>query len=197
MARDTLNRDLQSFSRVLNEYLAYNKREQGPLLENRANRIRWGLYRKFRDLAQSPESLEAYLQDRIRSGRGIWRGKTRGGKTRTIEQEIRARKRSVRYLSLSWLMSKWRASRTGQNATIGQRSRTGRRIGEIVLRTAQGSRNPQVELTSFLEGVVIQNREKGIVEEVLRDEVANMRTYISRKQKEQFRRLARRWAIGS
>ena len=68
-------------------------------------------------------------------------------------------------------------------------SRTKRRIGQAIIRTAKGQSRPMVLLESFLEGVSVQNQQRGIVEQALRGEVADMREYVRRKQVEKFHRL--------
>lgn len=192
-----MSRDVANFKRVLNSYLAYNKRDQGALLENRASRIRWALRKVFADIAPDPSVLDSELRARMNSGKGIRRGLLPSGKRRSYKQEIASRKRGIKYLSVSWLMQSWKASRTGQNAEHSQTSRTGREIGEAVLKTAKGVRSPRVVLTSLLMGAVIQNKRRGLVSKVMAKETANMTTYIARKQKEEFRKLARRMSVGA
>lgn len=57
---DTSN--LKAFNKALREYTKYNRQELGPLVENRANRMRWGLYRIFRDIAPTREKIESDLE---------------------------------------------------------------------------------------------------------------------------------------
>ena len=52
MADGVSSDSLQQFDRALEEYLRYNRRETGPLIENRAKKIQWELYRSFKAIAQ-------------------------------------------------------------------------------------------------------------------------------------------------
>src|SRR5690606_18094362 len=86
--------------------------------------------------------------------------------------------------SVSFLHRAWRANRDGQNASFDTKSRSNRKIGEAIIRTAKGQSRPQVELVSYLEGVMVQNRQRGLVEKALRMQVADMGVYVRKKQQE-------------
>jgi len=173
-------RNLNAFNKALAEYKHYNQRELGPLIENRANRMRWELYRIFRDIAPDKAALSSELDAR---GGNIKRRIVKGRRL-TLEQEKRKRLGSVKYLSIGFLLREWRATKTGQNIRKDQRNRQNRRIGEVIDRTARGIRRPYVEITNLLEGAAKQNAQRGLVNRALANQTADMKRYIVRKQKQ-------------
>lgn len=172
---------LHDFNRALKEYLQYNKREAGPLIENRAKKVQWELYRQFKAIAATPEKIEAEAKARDYA---IYRRPGQDGKAVSLKEELTLRKKSIRYLSVSFLHRAWRANRDGQNASFDTKSRSNRKIGEAIIRTAKGQSRPQVELISYLEGVLVQNRQRSLVEKALRLQVSDMGVYIRKKQQE-------------
>lgn len=186
-------RDLKAFNEALAAYSRYNKRELGPLIENRARRMRFELYRQFKAIAPSKERIE---QEAAGRGYAIRRRKNRSGKRLSVKQEITARKRSIGWLSASWILRGWRSRRDGQNAFFKAYSRSRKQIGEAIVRTAKGQRRPKVRLSSFLKGALIQNRERGLVRKAMRAQTADMRQYIARKQREQFLEVVRKGLPG-
>ena len=181
-------RNLKAFNNALKEYAKYNKRDLGQLTENRANRVRWELYKVFRDIAPSREKLDAELD----ALGGRVKRRTVRGKRLTLDQERRKRRSSIKYLSIGFMLRDWRAAREGQNVKRDQRNRMNRKIGEVVDRTARGVLRPSVELINYLEGAVKQNVERGLVNKALARQTADMKTYILRKQKQaQARTIAR------
>jgi hypothetical protein len=182
-------KDVQAFHRVLREYARHNQRDLGPLIESRAKRLRFELYRQFKAIAPSKERIE---KGAAAQGYRIRRRQSRSGKTMSLKQEIAARKRSIGWLSASWIFREWKAKRDGQSGFYRAMSRARKAIGEAIVRTAKGQRHPSVRLTSFLSGVMIQNQRRTLVSKAMRAQVADMRTYIARKQKEQFMNLVRR-----
>ena len=181
-------RELRAFNKALAQYLRWNKREQGPLIEARAARLRFAIYRGFRAIAPTAEKIE---QEAAALGFKITRGLNRDGSRRTVGQELAARRKSIRFLSVSWLFRAWKRSREGQNTQAAAVSRAKERIGQAIVRTAKGQSHPSVFLESFLEGVQVQNTQRGIVEDALRGEVADMKAYVRRKQLEKLRALTR------
>jgi len=182
-------KDVQAFHRVLREYARHNQRDLGPLIESRAKRLRFELYRQFKAIAPSKERIENEAAAR---GYAIRRRKGKGGKTLSTKQELAARKRSIGWLSASWIFREWKSRREGQIGFFRALSRAKRAIGSAIVRTAKGQRNPSVRLTSYLSGVMIQNQRRALVSRAMQAQVADMRTYIARKQKEQFMQLLRR-----
>jgi hypothetical protein len=189
MSEVVSTKELKRFNKVLADYLTYNKREQGPLIENRANRLRWNIYRSFKAIAPTPQQLE---DEAVSRGYQIKRGLTPKGKRRTFTQELAARKRSLRFLSVSWLYRGWKNTRDGQQTSLRSVSRSKKNIGQVVLNTSKGKSNPSVRLESFLKGVRVQNQQRGIVERNLKDEMNDMRKYIRRKQLERWRKLVQK-----
>ncbi len=189
MNKGPVKSNLDSFNKAFAKYLTYNKRDQGALIENRANRIRWAVYRRYRDIAPSKERIESEARSR---GYRIRRGKTRSGKRRTVQQEIAARSRASKFLSTSFLYP-WKVSRVGQSGSFLSKSRRGQRrnIGSVRLDTAKGRRNPSVRISSFLAGAIKQDRQRGIVAGVLNDERKDMLAYVARKQREEFKNIMR------
>jgi hypothetical protein len=177
------SRDLKAFNKALAAYSRFNRRELGPLIENRVRRLRFELYRQFKAIAPSKERIE---QEAAGRGNAIRRRKNRSGKRMTLKQAIAARKRSIGWLSASWILRSWRSRRDGQNAFFKAYSRSRRQIGEAIVRTAKGQRRPRVRLSSFLKGAHIQNQERGLVQKAMRAQTADMRRYIARKQRERF-----------
>lgn len=180
-----MSEDLQKFQEALRAYARYNRRELGPLIENRARRLQWELYRRFRDIAPTREKID---QEAAALGFRIRRATGSDGKPLTVKRELARRRRSIRWLSVSFLQRQWRANREGQSAAFAAVSRRKREIGRSILRTAKGESRPRVHILSFLEGAAVQNRQRGIVERALRAETNDMRTYIARKQREQAQR---------
>jgi len=180
------SRQLRHFDKALQEYLRWNKRETGPLIENRAKKIQWELYRQFKAIAPSRDKIE---QEAASRGYAIRRRMGPDGKRLSVKKELALRKRSIGYLSVSWLFRAWRANREGQSRSFSARSRRNREIGEALVRTAKGKRRPYVRLTSFLEGVLKQNRQRNLVDKALRAQAADMNTYVRRKQREAMKRM--------
>lgn len=58
------SQSLRDFNQALREYLQYNKREAGPLIENRAKKVQWELYRQFKAIAATPDKIEAEAKAR-------------------------------------------------------------------------------------------------------------------------------------
>ncbi|MDP0498678.1 MAG: hypothetical protein Q7P63_01135 [Verrucomicrobiota bacterium JB022] len=207
------------FQLVLTEYIAWNKRDIGPLLDARATRIRWEIYKRFRDLAPTKDELETDLKAR---GYRVKRRRRRGAGTKKrfvkirnkkireqfqkrrpsptrleLEEEIALRQASIKFLSVGFLFREWKRAKDGQSGDFkatgkkfqGGRSRT---IGKADVNTSAGLADPRVIITSYLEGVVKQNQQRGIVDQVLAGEVADMQVYIRRKQEQAFRQTMRR-----
>lgn len=185
-------KDVRAFHRVLREYARHNQRDLGPLIESRAKRLRFELYRQFKAIAPSKERIENEAAAR---GYRIRRRKGASGKTMSLKQELAARKRSIGWLSASWIFREWKTKRDGQSGFFRALSRAKQAIGSAIVRSAKGQRNPSVRLTSFLSGVMIQNQRRTLVSKAMRAQVADMRTYIARKQKEQFMNLVRKSTV--
>ena len=185
MADGVSSKSLRNFDRALKEYLRYNKRETGPLIENRAKRVQWELYRQFKAIAPTRDKIE---QEAASRGYAIRRRMGPDGKRLSVKKELALRKRSIRYLSVSYLFRAWRANRDGQNTQFSAKSRRNKQIGEALIRTAKGKRRPFVRLTSFLEGVVAQNRKRNLVDKALQAQTADMKTYVRRKQQQAMKR---------
>ncbi len=179
-----MRQGLTEFNRALQKYLEYNKRDLGPLIENRGRRIQWALYRQFRDIAPTPGKI---MQDAKARGYRIKRRKGKSGKRLTVKQELAVRRRSVKWLSVSFLIRNWKAKREGQSAAFHAVSRKKWKVGQAILRTAKGKSNPSVRIESYLEGAAIQNTQRGIVNKVIGQETADMETYVARKQQEAFK----------
>ena len=171
-----MRQGLTEFNRALQKYLQNNKRDLGPLIENRARRIQWALYRQFRDIAPTPGKI---MQDAKARGYRIKRRKGKGGKRLSLKQELAARRRSVKWLSVSFLIRNWKAKREGQSAAYHAVSRKKWTIGKAILRTAKGNTSPSVRIESYLEGAAIQNAQRGIVNRVISQETADMETYVA------------------
>jgi len=52
------SRELDAFQRSLSAYLRWNQRETGPLIENRANRLRWTIYKAFKAIAPTRDQID-------------------------------------------------------------------------------------------------------------------------------------------
>lgn len=180
-----MSADLQKFQEALRSYLRYNRRELGPLIENRARRLQWELYRRFRNIAPTREKID---QDAAALGFRIRRAMGDDGKRLSVKRELARRRRSIGWLSVSFLQRQWRARREGQSSAFAAVSRRKREIGRAIIRTAKGESHPRVRILSFLEGAAVQSRQRGIVDRALRAETNDMRTYVARKQREQAQR---------
>ena len=185
MEEGASNHALRDFNKALQKYLRYNKRDTGPLIENRGKKIQWELYRQFKAIAPTREKIDQYAEA---VGFAIKRRIGPDGKRLSVKQELALRKRSIRYLSVSYLFRAWRTNREGQNSRYPAKSRRNQFIGEALIRTAKGQRNPIVRLTSFLKGVLVQNRKRNLVDKALNAQTADMQKYIQRKQREAIKR---------
>lgn len=164
---------------ALNEYLRWNKRAQGPLLESRAMRLRYALFKGFSDIAPTAERIEAEAEAQLSSGKGLRRAK---GTTPTLE--IRRRKRSRKFLAASFVYRGWKTAKDGQRRTFSQKSRTGRTTGRAVVNTQGG--NASVLIESLLRGAAIQDNKRRIVDRAVSNQIGDMENYIARKQQQQF-----------
>lgn len=189
MSEGVSSRPLRQFDRALGEYLRYNRCETGSLLESRGKRLQWELYRQFRAIAPTRDKIE---QEAASRGYAIRRRRGPGGKRLSVKKELALRKRSIRYLSVSFLFRAWKTNREGQTGSFSTRSRSNKEIGEALVRTAKGQRRPSIQLTSFLEGVVVQNRQRRLVDRAIRLQAADMKSYVRRKQREQLQRTIAR-----
>lgn len=185
MADGVSSRSLKQFNGALQEYLKFNQRETGPLIDNRGKRVQWELYRQFRAIATPKDRIE---QEAAQRGYAIRRRMGTDGKRLSVKKELAERKRTVGYLSLSFLHRTWKAKREGQSSQYTAKSRRNRRIGEALVRTAKGKRKPFVRLTSLLAGAVKQNRQRRIVDKALKAQASDMKTYVQRKQREALKR---------
>ncbi len=175
-------RNLKAFNQALHDYARYNTRELGPLLRNRAFKMRWELYKIYRDISPDKATLNAEM-DAL--GYKMKRRKLASGYRLRNSEEKRYRRSSLKYLSVGFLLKDWRASKEGQNIKIDQRSRINSRIGQVIDRTARGVLHPSVELINMLEGAVKMNVERGLVNKAIASQTADMQVYIQRKQKEE------------
>lgn len=179
---------VRAFQQALRAYARYNQRQLGPLIESRARRMRFALYRQFKAIAPSPQRIHTEAASR---GYAIRRRKERSGRTLTTDQELAARKRSRGWLSASWIHRQWVNRQSGQSGTFKALGRTGGTIGLAQVRTALGQPNPAVRLTSLLAGAAIQNQRRALVSAALHSQIADLRAYTARKQRQQLVRLAR------
>ncbi|MEO0797167.1 MAG: hypothetical protein AAFX93_18595 [Verrucomicrobiota bacterium] len=191
MKRASDNGSVEAFNKAFDNYLRWNKREQGPLINNRARRINWKINKRLQELAPSKGKIET---DVTRQGYHIRRGKTQSGKTRTVKQEITARKRSVKFLSVSFWFKEWRGGKQAKNANLKSRSRRQKawELGRALLRVASGVRKPFAEIKSYLHGVSVQDRKHRVVDKVLRSEIDDMEAYVARKHQEKINRRLHR-----
>jgi hypothetical protein len=178
----TSSPDLAAFMAAFDQYRTWSKRALGPLLELRARKLRYELWRQFKAIAKTPATLRAEIEDRGYEIRRRLDPAT--GKAVDTDTEIGLRVRSLRFLSVSFLYSAWRAAREGQTGRFAASNRASARIGEAIVRTSAGLDDPMVSLASFLTGVVMQNRDRGIGDRALRAQTADMGVYIARKQRE-------------
>ena len=77
---------MDAFQNALRAYARYNRRELGPLIENRARRLQWELYRRFRDIAPTKKKIE---QDAAALGFRIRRATGNDGKFLSVKQRER------------------------------------------------------------------------------------------------------------
>ena len=190
----------RDFQTTLARYVSWSKKDQGPLIESRARRFRFALFRAFRAIAKTPAQLQSEIsglgyaikrrdksdadQTALRSAFGIRGALNYEDRTVSTEEEIRLRTKSLRFLSVSFIFSAWRGSGEGQQKRFSARSRHQARIGEAIVSTRKGTENPFVSLTSFLEGVVAQNSRRRIVAAAMQSETRDMLAYLERKHRE-------------
>lgn len=196
---------MAEFNAAFARYLVWCKKDQGPAIEDRGQKVRLALYQQFRAVAKTPAQLRAEIaalgyavkrralsKEDIaaqRSAFGLY-GNHAGAKLKwsdtvvDTETEIKARIKSLRFLSVSFLFRSWRSAQDGQSNRFVATSRAHKQIGSALVRTEEGNENPSVSLTSLLAGAVEQNRKRNIAGAVLRDQAADMAGYIARKHQE-------------
>jgi hypothetical protein len=170
--------DYPQLTAKLDEYLKWNKRAAGPLIESRARRLRYSLFKEFADIAPTKERIEAEVRAAVAKA-GVKRPEGT-----TIEDEIKRRQKSRKYLASSFIFKGWKSAKDGQTGTFSQRSRGGRPTGRVIVNTR--SNNPSVLIESLLAGAGIQNDQRRIVDRAVAGQIADMETYIVRKQQDQF-----------
>jgi hypothetical protein len=183
---ETLSSGLDHFNASLARYALFSKKQQGPLIEDRARKLRFELFKHFKAIAKTGAELRAEIAS---LGFGIKRRKGDDGKPVDTATEIKARVKSLRFLSVSFLMQAWRAKQQGQVGTFRARARSGTQIGIANVATEVGRENPFVSLTSLLEGAVKQDSEKRIVDRALVAQSRDMETYLERKHEEKLRQM--------
>ena len=186
LARGASGTGLQAFNEAFHAYIVWNKRDAGFLVEDRGRKVRFELWKQFSAIAATKDGLRAEL---VALGYRFKRRKGPDGKTLTPEQEIRARLASRKFLSASFIFGEWGLSRTGTTGKFTSLSRARGIIGAAIVNTARGTEAPFVALTSYLEGVVTQNRRRGIVDKALRRQAADMAVYCARKHQEKLHEL--------
>lgn len=174
------SRNLEAFNRALAEYVKYNKRELGVIIESKSQWIKKEIYKEFRDIAPTADQISSEAEKRGYRTRRRYEGGVRV----SFDREIKARRSSIKYLSVSFMLFQWRKKREGQNITVDQRNRRNRQIGKVIDRTARGIRRPSVEIISYLEGALKVNRERAIISRVLAKETLEMKNYVIQKQRE-------------
>lgn len=175
--------ELEAFQASLAEYSIWNGRGQGPLTEDRGQKVRIALIGAFREISPSAAELTSEITSRRFA---IRRRKTRAGRTLTVNEEIKARLRSRRFLAASFVMPGWKrlGEDEGQSGRFTARTRAQKMIGSALVRTATGNPAPSVDLTSILTGAVVQSRRRQLTAGVLRAQAADMAVYVARKHRE-------------
>jgi hypothetical protein len=176
----------QEFTDALARYQLFTGKEQGPLIDDRARKANFSLYRHFKALAQTKASLQSEL-DALR-GR-VKRRIGKSGKPVSLKTELKLRAKSLNWLSVGFLVSAWRAQKDGQTANFAGKSRSGAQISLIRNRTAKGITDPNVLIASFLDGVQIQNQRRNIADIALREQARDMDVYLKRKHEEKLAQL--------
>lgn len=177
---------LTEFQNAFSEYIRYNERNQGQLVENRLYRIRWNLFQAYRSIAPTAATIEDESRAALENG-GIKRRKGRDGKPLSAEAEIKARRRSRMFLASSFVVKGWRKSKDGQSRTFIASGRGGTKTGQVRLRTSEGNKSPSGVIESFLEGAAVQDRNRGILDNVLAREIVDIQTYVLRKNAQKAR----------
>jgi hypothetical protein len=185
MSADGIRHGLDRLERALGEYRTYNRRSLGTILEAKGRSLQWELYRQFRRIAPTPAEI---TQEAKALGYAIRRRYGPDGKRLSLKQELAARRKSVRWLSVSFLLRAWKRQREGQRGSYAARSRTGAVVGETEVRTARGIRSPRVHIQSYLTGAKVQAKERRLVERAIDEQIADIRRYTARKQQEALRR---------
>lgn len=179
---------LDQFQNSLARYFLFCTKEQGPLLEDRAQKVRFELFRQFKALAPQPAALKAQLEA-ILKNRGLRRRIGPDSLVVSGEREIQLRLKSLKFLSVSFLVKAWKTKKDGQNSRFIARSKSGAQIGSATVATTVGTANPFVALTSLLEGVVKQDADKQIADRALLAQARDMEAYLARKHEERMAQL--------
>lgn len=177
---------LDEFYKSFSEYIRYNEREQGALVENRLYRIRWNLMNAYLSIAPTPGEITTQARAALAAG-GIKRRKGKNGKALTVDEEIYVRIKGIRFLASSFVVRGWKKSKDGQARTFIAQGRGGTKTGQVRLRTQKGNKSPSGILESFLEGAIVQNDARGILDNVLAREIVDIQTYILRKNAQKAR----------
>jgi len=188
MAKDGVHSGLPHLEEALKTQLRYTSKELGPLIESRAYRFRYALFRRFAEMAPAREDIK---QEGISLGYAIRRRRDKKGRRLTFEEEVDARAKSAKFLAFEFYLPKWRRLKKGQRLTLGAHSRAAKRsrIGQAVINTALGVRNPSVRIQGFLEGARIQSRRRGTLRKVENEQVADIAVYVARKMDQRHRQI--------
>ena len=192
---------MEEFQRAFARYQVWAGKEQGPLVEDRGRKVRLELFKLFKATAKTPAELRAEIASLGCAVRRRVDGKLAaeypaaaavGAVPRvSTEEEVKARVRSLRFLSVSFIIKGWRSATEGQSGRFSARTRAQAEIGSALVRTAKGEAAPYVSLTSLLDGAVVQNRERMITDRALSNQAADMGRYIARKHQEKLSQLFR------
>lgn len=173
---------LDAFRAALARYVIWSGKGQGPVVEDRARKLRFELFKVFKKIAKTPQGLREEIS--VHGFEFKRRLDPKTGKAVSPEREVDLRIRSLRYLSVSWIYAQWRARRDGQSGRFSAVSRGQKVIGEAIVSTSEGTASPYVELTSYLEGVMAQNSKRKLLDAALANQAADMAVYIARKHQE-------------
>lgn len=172
------------FQAAFAEYLRWNQRGQGPLTADRGQKVRIALVLAFKGISPSEGEIRSEVAAR---GFAIKRRKNKSGRTLTVEEEMKARIRSRRFLSASFVTPGWRKSSNEDEGVSGRftaLNRGGKTIGSVLVKAGRDEPAPRVSISSILAGVIEQDRRRDIVDHVLSDQAADMAVYVQRKHAE-------------
>ena len=175
----------EAFQASLSEYLRWNTREQGPLIEDRGRKVSIAIFKEYREIAApSGKVLRQIIfsETGYRLKRGINTFGPREGKRRTYAEELSARASGNAVLAASWLHRRWRSNQSKGRFLVP--NRRGKALGEAIVNAAEGQANPTVTLISYVEGALVVNRERAIIDKVLVDQAEDMAVYVARKHRE-------------
>jgi hypothetical protein len=184
VARLTVN--YKPLSNAIRAYAKHRRMTNAQVVEVTAKKLLFDLYRAYRTVAATAAKIVEEARRRnwftrikkFRGGNSPYVGKTIRGPRTVVQDELDARGRKVGFLASTFLFKRWRVKKGGQRglyAKAGAKSR-------VFVDTDRP--NPQVVISSEVDGVIKMNSKFGLWARAIAARVADMMVYVRRKERE-------------